>query len=125
MFSVKESKNMTRIDSLIGEQCKVVGDLSGKGLLKIDGSIEGNITWDDDVILGVLSTINGNLTCKNAIVAGKIHGNVVCNGSLSVEGSGKIVGDITIETLSVKEGGIINGNCSVVKKENHYETLED
>lgn len=125
MFSDKESKNVNRIESLIGEQCNIVGDLSGGGLLKIDGSVEGNVAWQDDVIVGVFSTINGDLTCKNAVVAGKINGNVICNGSLSVDSSGKILGDITIEKLAVKEGGIINGKCSVVKKENIAETLED
>lgn len=125
MFSDKESKNANRIESLIGEQCNIAGDLNGGGLLRIDGSIEGNVNWQDDVILGVFSTINGDLTCKNAVVAGKINGNVVCNGSLSVESSGKILGDITIEKLSVKEGGIINGKCSVVKIEDDPEGLED
>ncbi|NLM34643.1 MAG: polymer-forming cytoskeletal protein [Clostridiales bacterium] len=124
MFSDKESKNVTRIESLIGEQCNIVGDLTGGGLLKIDGSIEGNVNWQDDVILGIFSTINGDLSCKNAVVAGKINGNVVCNGSLSVESSGKILGDITIEKLAVKEGGIINGKCTVIKKEDNSESAE-
>lgn len=125
MFSDKDSKNINRIESLIGEQCNIVGDLSGGGLLKIDGSIEGNVTWQDDVILGVFSSINGDLSCKNAVVAGKITGNVVCNGSLSIESSGKILGDITIEKLAVKEGGILNGKCTVIKKDTSCETLED
>lgn len=32
-----------KIDNLIGEQCKIIGTLTGKGVLKFDGIIEGDI----------------------------------------------------------------------------------
>jgi cytoskeletal protein CcmA (bactofilin family) len=114
MFSDKDSKNIDRIETLIGEQCNIIGNLNGGGLLKVDGSVEGDIMWQDDVILGVFSIINGNLTCKSSIISGKITGNIICEETLTIENSGKVVGDITVKKLAVKEGGIFDGKCTML-----------
>ncbi|WP_139905411.1 bactofilin family protein [Clostridium thermarum] len=114
MFSDKDSKNIERIETLIGEQCNIVGNLNGGGLLKVDGSIDGDILWQDDVILGVFSIFNGNLTCKSAIVSGKVTGNIICEETLIIESSGKVSGDITVKKLVVKEGGMLDGKCTMI-----------
>ena len=114
MFSDKESKNIERIETLIGEQCNIIGNLNGGGLIKVDGSIEGNIMWQDDVILSVFSIMNGNLTCKSSTISGKITGNIICEETLTIENSGKVIGDITVKKLVVKEGGILDGKCTML-----------
>jgi cytoskeletal protein CcmA (bactofilin family) len=124
MFSDKESKNMERICTLIGEQCSIVGNLTGGGLLKIDGSIDGDILWQDDVILGILAIYNGNLTCKNAVISGRIKGNVICDGTLTIDVSGKVTGDITVKNLVVKEGGSLEGRCTMVVAKDATEVLD-
>ena len=124
MFSDKESKNIERIETLIGEQCNIIGNLNGGGLLKIDGSLEGNVMWQDDVILGVFSIINGNLTCKNSVISGKVTGNIICEETLTIENSGKVVGDITVKKLVIKEGGIFDGKCTMLVHKDASELFE-
>jgi cytoskeletal protein CcmA (bactofilin family) len=124
MFSDKDSKNVERIETLIGEQCNIVGNLNGGGLLKVDGSIDGDILWQDDVILGVFSIFNGNLSCKSAIVSGKVIGNIICEEALTIESSGKISGDITVKKLVVKEGGILDGKCTMIVQKDASELLD-
>jgi cytoskeletal protein CcmA (bactofilin family) len=77
MFNDKE-KISNKIETLIGENCKVIGSLYGDGLIKINGSIEGDISWNDDVILGVSSYCKSNINCKSAFINGKVEGNVIC-----------------------------------------------
>lgn len=113
MFSEKENRSVDRIETLIGEQCNIVGNLSGSGLLKIDGSIDGDILWQDDVIIGPFALYNGNLSCKNAVISGKVKGNITCEESLTIESSGKITGDIILRNLVVKEGGAMDGKCTM------------
>ena len=124
MFSDKDSKNIDRIETLIGEQCSIVGSLSGGGSLRIDGSVDGDILWQDDVILGSFSLYNGNLTCHNAFVNGKVKGNVICEETLTIESGGKVFGDITVKSLVVKEGGRLDGKCTMVVAKEKSEVFD-
>lgn len=105
-----------KIDNLIGEQCKIIGTLTGKGVLKIDGIIKGDIFWKDDILLADSSICKGNISCKNAIINGEIHGNIICKNTLTIDSLGKIIGDITMDTLIINKGGIFNGNCNMSSK---------
>lgn len=117
----EKEKNMNEIETLIGEQCLITGSIKGNGTIKIDGNIEGDIIWQDDVILGVTSIDNGNISCKNAFISGKVTGNVICENNLVIEGCGHLKGDITVKRLTIKEGGIFDGKCTMVISE----TLEN
>lgn len=124
MFSEKESKSMDRIETLIGEQCNIVGNLSGEGLIKIDGSIEGDLIWQDDIIVGSSALYKGNITCRNATIFGRVKGNVICDEALVIESTGKISGDITVKNLIIKEGGCLDGKCTMVVSKNINEILD-
>lgn len=123
MFSEKDSKNTDRIETLVGEQCSIVGNLSGEGLIKIDGSIEGDMCWKDDVIIGESAIYRGNITCKNACINGKVKGNIICEESLIIDNYGKILGDITVKNLTIKEGGYLDGRCSMIVEKEASEIL--
>lgn len=110
----KETKNSLIIETLIGENCTIVGNISGEGLIKIDGSIQGDINWVDDIIIGDKCTSTGNIVCKNANIHGNIYGNVMCEETLILEQSGKIFGDITVKKLIIKEGGFLEGKCTMI-----------
>ncbi|MCY6369659.1 bactofilin family protein [Clostridium ganghwense] len=105
-----------KIENLIGEHCKIIGTLTGNGVLKLDGVIEGDIIWQDDVILAPSSSCNGNISCKNAIINGKVEGNVICENTLTIDSLGKITGNITMDSLIISKGGIFNGNCNMLLK---------
>ena len=113
MFYDKE-KNNNKIETLIGEQCNFVGILNGDGLLQINGSIKGDVFWQDDVVVEVSAYCNGNISCKNAYINGKVEGNVICDNTLTIESCGKITGDITIKNLVIKEGGAFDGKCTMI-----------
>lgn len=124
IFSDKDSRNSERIETLIGEQCSIVGNLNGSGMLKIDGTIDGDTLWQDDLLLGSTAIYNGNIACNNAYISGTLNGNIICQESLVVESTGKISGDITIKRLVVKEGGFIEGKCTMLVKKDVLEVLE-
>lgn len=113
MFNDKE-KGINKIETLIGEQCNIVGTLSGEGSLQLDGTIKGDILWQDDINIGISAYCNGNITCKNAQINGTVDGNIICDNVLTIESCGKIKGDITIKNLIIREGGSLEGKCTMV-----------
>lgn len=122
MFNDKE-KSKTNIESLIGENCSIEGTINGSGLLIIDGIVEGDIIWDDEVIIGTIAHCRGNISCINAIINGKVDGNVFCQDTLTVHESGKIIGDIKFKKIVVTQGGIIQGNCNMIAEEKVQEEI--
>lgn len=122
--SEKESKSIDRIETLIGEQCNIVGNLNGSGVLKIDGSVDGDTMWQDDIILGISSVYNGNISCKNALISGKVNGNIICEETLTIETAGKIKGDITVKKLLVREGGSLDGKCTMIVNRDANDVLD-
>ena len=117
MFYDKE-KIANRIETLIGEHCTINGSLSGNGLLKVDGNIEGNITWQDDIEIAETCSCNGNIICINAYVGGKVIGNIVCQGTLTIESTGLVNGDINVKNLKINDGGILDGTCTMKVNKN-------
>ena len=116
MFNNKE-KDDNRIETLIGEQCNIIGSLNGNGLVKIDGSIDGDLICEDDVILGETGHIKGNITCNNAYINGILSGNISCKSTLTIESCGKVRGDISVKKLMISEGGILDGKCTMISYE--------
>ena len=123
MFNDKE-KNLNKIETLIGEKCTVTGSISGEGLIKIDGLVEGDILWQAEVILGATSCCRSNISCKDAFINGKVDGNVICENTLTIEANGRITGDITVKSLIIKEGGTFDGKCTMVTLKKASEVLE-
>lgn len=113
MLTDKE-KNINRIETLIGEDCYISGNLKGTGVLKLDGKMDGDINWFDDVIIGTTSCCTGNISCKNAYINGSVKGNILCEDMLTIEEKGLVRGDISIRRVIIKDGGILDGKCTMI-----------
>ena len=124
MFSNKE-KDVNRIETLIGQQCSIIGSLNGNGFIKIDGSIDGNIICEDDIALGETGRIKGDITCNNAYINGIINGNVSCTNTLTIESCGKVQGDISVKKLMISEGGILDGKCTMANYEQPDDNIDN
>ena len=124
MFSNKE-KDENRIETLIGEQCSIIGSLNGNGLIKIDGSINGNLICEDDILLGETGTIKGDITCNNANINGIMNGNISCKSTLTIESCGKVHGDISVKKLMISEGGFLDGKCTMISYEQPDDNCEN
>jgi cytoskeletal protein CcmA (bactofilin family) len=113
MFNNRE-KDLDRIETLIGDGCCVIGCITGNGLLKIDGSIDGDLFSEDDIVLGESGQIKGNTICNNAYINGTVHGNITCKNTLTIENCGNVSGDISVKKLLISEGGILDGKCTMI-----------
>jgi cytoskeletal protein CcmA (bactofilin family) len=93
--------------SFIGPEVVVTGDIATPGQLHVDGKVVG------DVSCGTLSQgdggeINGNILADEARLAGLIDG-AVSAGSLLLEPTARVTGDVLYETLTVSTGAQVDG----------------
>lgn len=109
----KKQQVVNTFQTLIGSDCILKGTVEGAQTIKIDGKIEGDIIWKDDVILEEGSVCSGNIVCSNASISGNLTGNVTCSDTLNINRTGHIEGDIASSKLIVQDGGVFEGKCSM------------
>lgn len=113
MFSTPKEEQVHDGDNTIfGEAVKIEGTISGNGDLMIHGDVVGTIKTSGNVVVKTTSHIKANVEANNLTVAGEIHGNVVCQGQLQIQQTGKIFGDVSAQTIAIEVGAIIKGQCS-------------
>lgn len=96
--------------SILASGMRLVGDLEGPGLIKIDGQIEGSISGSRQVIVGRDGTVRGNVQANEVILAGSVEGSVTATDRVEVQASATVNGDVTAKTLIVHDGARLNGN---------------
>jgi len=109
--------NNDPISSFLGKDMQIKGDLQFSGKARIDGCVEGDVRGGS-LVLSESSRIKGNVEVEALICQGKIDGDLKVQ-NLLVKAGGIVNGSITAADLLVESGGIINGEVSVPSKELH------
>ena len=110
---------------LIGE---VQGNVTCAGKLIIGGTIKGNvkageiyanaakiegeITTEESVKIGVGSVVMGNIVANSAVVAGAVNGDIDVHGPVIVDSTAVIMGNIKSRSVQINNGAVIEGFCS-------------
>jgi len=105
----KSDEAMRGAETIIGPSVKVDGDLNATGNVIIEGSVNGNISTDKDITIGVAADIVADVKATNATISGKVKGSMEIEGHLNIKSSAKINGDIKTATISIESGAQING----------------
>ncbi len=93
--------------SMIASDVEIVGNLSAKVDLHIDGRVQGDVACGS-LIQGVESVINGKVIAENARLSGKVEGSIEAR-DLIIEASARITGDVIYENLTIAPGGQVEG----------------
>jgi cytoskeletal protein CcmA (bactofilin family) len=93
--------------SIIASDVEIVGNLSAKVDLHIDGKVQGDVTCGS-LVQGEGSLISGKVTAQSARLSGKVEGSIEA-GDLVIEASARIAGDVLYENLTIAPGGQVEG----------------
>lgn len=98
----------------IGRSVVIKGEISGAEALYIDGRIEGTINMPENrVTIGRNGSIQANISAKEVVIMGKVHGNVECSDRLDIRGEGSLTGDVVTQRISVEDGAVMTGSIQV------------
>lgn len=95
------------IVSVIGGDAVINGDIEAADGLRVDGRIEGNVRCGA-LEQGPSGTIVGDIFAQEARLAGLVDGTVDVR-ILVLEGSSRVTGNVTYETLSIASGARVEG----------------
>lgn len=99
--------------SLIGVGMRVLGDIESSGVVKVEGTVEGNIRGARQVLLGRQGQITGDVHARDIVLGGTVTGTVKAAERVEVQGTSAVNGDIYTRTIIVLEGARINGAVRV------------
>jgi cytoskeletal protein CcmA (bactofilin family) len=99
--------------SIIAQGCKFEGKVEVRGTLRIEGNFKGDIGTPESLVIGKTGVVNGKVTVKNAIIGGKLIGNIVADNKIELQSGSHVEGDIKTKRLVIDEGVFFEGNCSM------------
>jgi cytoskeletal protein CcmA (bactofilin family) len=110
----KKSKSAgARVDTIIGQQTQISGDLHFSGGLHIDGHIKGNVIADEstDSVLTVSEhgRIEGDVRVPNVFLNGSVTGDVRCEERIELAAKAKVNGDVYYNMIEMVMGAEVNG----------------
>ena len=112
MFGRKQRRH-TVVDTLIGENTKVSGDLNFEGGCHVDGIIEGNVSADpeSDSALSVSEegNIEGGVTVPYVVLHGIVRGNVCAAQRVELGPTARVIGNVYYNLIEMAIGAEING----------------
>jgi cytoskeletal protein CcmA (bactofilin family) len=108
------------INTIIGPNTSVSGDIETGGFTRVDGSIRGNVTVRGRVVIGEKARMKSNISGTSVTVGGVVYGNVIASEQLIILSTALILGDIITRRIQADEGCLIHGKVSVCPDEKSW-----
>jgi cytoskeletal protein CcmA (bactofilin family) len=109
------------INTIIGPQSSVSGDIETGGFTRIDGSIRGDVIARGRVVIGEKARMKSNVSGTAVTVGGVVYGSIIASEQLIVLSTALVLGDIITRRIQADEGCLIHGRISVCPDEKSWD----
>lgn len=75
--------------------------------------LEGSISSEGSVKIGLGTVIIGDITGSSGVIAGAIKGEIDINGPIIIDSSAVVKGNIKAQSIQINNGAVIDGFCSL------------
>lgn len=111
MFGGK--KKQAAINTLVGADSRVFGDVEFSGGFLVDGRIIGNVKAvdDDHAMLSVSErgSVEGTVVAPHILLNGTVHGDVVATERVELGPKSRVVGNVQYRLIEMAIGAEVNG----------------
>ncbi len=119
MGSGKGDKDVIR--AFLGEDTDFKGLLSFEGTVRLDGRFEGEVTSDDNLIIGESADVKAEIHVGTVLIQGKVEGNITASKKLTITNKGKVIGNVDTTALHIEEGAVLEGKVTMITHEDAKE----
>ncbi len=113
MFTRDDERTVGSVNTIIGEGTTLKGDVKVEGSVQVDGDFDGTIEASDTLVVGETGKVEGDATVANAVIGGKMYGNVFASGKIELQRGSQLLGDIKTRGLVIEDGVVFQGNCQM------------
>ena len=112
-----------KLESIIGKNSDISGELNVSGTLRIDGMVRGKVNAEC-VIVSESAMVKGDIKARAIIVGGKVEGNLIGEEMIEIKPKGAVLGEIFTNKFFVIEGGTFNGRVQMRTDESNVIPIE-
>jgi len=110
--SVSNSTSSSNINTLV-EGTSAEGTINTSSDLRIDGQVNGTVNCGGKLIVGPTGNVEGDINSQNAVIEGRVQGNIIIQDILDVRETATVNGEIKTGKLLVQNGATFTGNCDM------------
>lgn len=109
-------------NTMIGIGSSFRGTLMVSGTLRIEGELEGDVLNCERLEIGEHGVMRADIEVKEAVIEGRVYGNVRALGILEMKAGARVEGDVTAMSVVMEPGVHYTGRCTML--ENGSEAVE-
>lgn len=99
--------------TLISAGTVLRGNVKSDSDLRIDGTIQGNVSSSAKIVVGPTGFVEGSIEGANADITGKVKGNITVKELLQLREKSNVEGNIIAAKLQVDPAAVFNGKCQM------------
>ncbi len=112
MFGRKERRHSV-VDTLVGSNSRVNGDLEFDGGCHINGSVKGSVTADSEgnsaLSISEEGSVEGGVSVPFVVLNGIVRGDVVASQRVELGTTARVIGNVYYNLIEMAIGAEING----------------
>jgi cytoskeletal protein CcmA (bactofilin family) len=113
MFKRKERDSVGPIDTLIGKNTRVHGDIEFFGGLHVDGRVVGSVRAasgaDASLSVSEEGVIDGSVEARNVVTNGRVNGDILASERVVLGAKARVQGDVHYGVIEMALGAEISG----------------
>ncbi len=120
--AMSESETMARdikegrLSGFVGYGTKLTGETSFQAMLRVDGHLTGTVSSETGTLLvGSSGQVDADIMVASAIINGTVNGDIISTERLELGRTARVMGNIQAPRLTIEDGAILEGSCSMIK----------
>ena len=113
MLGNNKKRRTVKIDTLIGEQTELHGDIHFSGGIHIDGRIKGSVIASEDgssmLSLSEHGSIEGEVRVPHVMLNGTVTGDVYATERIELNAKARVQGNVYYNLIEMAMGAEVNG----------------
>ena len=91
----------------------VVGNAMASEIYINTDRLEGNLTSEGSVKIGLGTVVVGDVSGNSAVIAGAVKGEIDINGPVVIDSTAIIKGNVKAKSIQMNNGAVLEGFCSL------------
>lgn len=127
MWGNRKKMSSAQVDTLVGRNTVVEGNIRFSGGLHVEGTIRGNLYADDGerpsiLILNEGGRVEGEVNVPRVVINGTVEGDVHASERVELAPKARISGSVYYNLIEMAMGAEVNGN--LIRRSNEKPRLE-
>jgi cytoskeletal protein CcmA (bactofilin family) len=103
----------SKLNCVIAKGTQIQGNIKASESIRLDGVLIGDVICDKKVVIGAKGRVEGKIKASDAYVMGEVQGEMIISGTLQLESTARVNGNLSAKNLVVDEGATMDGDFKI------------